>query len=121
MRTPMPEPEAPPQAPPPPSGPPAPDQPLEGDARERRDEAFRVRARELEQENDQLRGNLDVYLRREAEAMVAGRLLSSGDLWLQSELKDVLGEEGRPDPAKVTEAVQALLEVRPHLAPTKPS
>jgi hypothetical protein len=98
---------------------PAPGQPP-GDAKDRRDEAFRTRAKELEQENDRLRGSLETYLKREAEAMTAGRLISPADLWLQAKLEDVVGEEGRPDPAKVAAALQALLEVRPHLAPPKP-
>jgi len=89
-------------------------------ARKARGEARRLRERlhAAEAERDTLAGVVDGYRRRDAEqaAETAG-LASGGDLWAGgTDLADLVDDAGTVDPAKVAEAVAALVAERPHWA-----
>lgn len=83
--------------------------------------AYRRKLRDAEADRDRLAGQLTTYQRRDAEALVGDKLLSASDLWVAGiELKDLLGDDGNVDKAKVDEAVDKLLTDRPHWAPKRP-
>lgn len=82
---------------------------------------YRERLRTTEEERDRLATVVESYRRTDAET-AAGKVLRSGaDLWAGGvQLADLLDEDGRIDPAKVTEAAQRLAADRPHWRQTFP-
>jgi hypothetical protein len=60
--------------------------------------------------------------RAEIERIAAGKLAEPSDLWLDGLTMDaVLNDQGDVDPARVDQAISALLEKRPHWrAPGRP-
>lgn len=52
-----------------------------------------------------------------AYAASTGRLVDPSDLHASDDLN---GEDGLPDPAKITEAVESLIKAKPHLAKIRP-
>ncbi len=79
---------------------------------------YRTQLRETEAERDQLADRVDGLLRREVNRLAADRLAQADDLLAlgPAALADLLDDEtGTVDPAKVTAAVDALLEDRPGL------
>lgn len=79
---------------------------------------YRRRLRETETERDTLRSQVEAFHRADV-ARIAGDKLARGAELLEisrTPLADLLDESGAVDPAKVAEAVAALLAERPHLA-----
>lgn len=75
---------------------------------------YRVRLREAEAERDQLAARLADAQRQNANHQVAQRFADPGDFWSTTELADVLGEDGGIDGEKLSEAMDAALESKPH-------
>ncbi len=72
---------------------------------------FRRQLRDAETERDGLRTQLDTIRRGEVERLAAATVARPGAIWKAGvELADVLDDNGRVDPAKVTEAVRAAAE-----------
>ncbi len=88
-----------------------------GDAKLRREAArYRRSLREAETERDGLRGRVEAMQKAEVERLVAGDLAMPTDLWLTgASLPDLLDDDGDVDPAKVADAVTAVLTERPGL------
>lgn len=84
-------------------------------ARLRREAAEHRRARRAaEAERDELRA---YRLRIELDRHAAPRLADVEDLMTFRDPAELLDPEGRPDPARITAAVDALLAEKPYLAP----
>lgn len=81
-------------------------------------QALRRRLKDAETERERLAGVVAGFQRASVEQLAeAGpRALASGaDLWAAgADLAALLDDEGRPDPAKVTAAVDLALQRRPH-------
>ena len=73
---------------------------------------YRRRLRAAEQERDELRTRLDVYLARDVEQVASGFLDAPALLWAdgQTSAADFLDEKGSVDRAKVKTASEAILE-----------
>jgi hypothetical protein len=91
---------------------------------------YRRQLRAVEGERDNLATRLSALQRREAERVAAEgtgtgngfRVLADPcDLWREVELSAVLDEAGDVAPAKVAEAVRAVLAAHPHWARPMPS
>ena len=86
-----------------------------------REARYRVRAREAEQRVEtqgriitELQDHLAAMYRAEAERQAVGRLADPEDLWVATQLDDLLGEDGRLDPKRVDQVIGELLNRRPH-------
>ena len=79
---------------------------------------WRVRFREAEAELETLKSRVADMQAAEVSRLAtgAGRLHDGQDLLLTATLTDLLDDEGIVDSDKVTEAVAALIEKKPHLA-----
>jgi len=88
-----------------------------GDAKLRREASrYRRQLREAEGERDGLRGRVEAMQRAEVERLVADQIAVPADVWLAGALlPDLLDDDGNVDPAKVTDAVKAVLTDRPGL------
>lgn len=97
------------------------EQPTEGEQttgteaqRARREaQGLRTRLRETEAERDALSGRLTAMQKQRAEQLVADRLFIAADLWLMTELPDLLGDDGEIDTAKVDAVVATIAAERP--------
>lgn len=78
---------------------------------------LRKRAQAAEAERDQLRARVDALTKRQVEQLVGGRLHKASDLWIDTNVADLLDESGDVDPAKVDAAITELRAARPYLGP----
>ena len=85
---------------------------------ERRDQAARERAAELETERDKLAGRVEALQRAEVERLAAQVLAQAEDLFAVGgvKLEDVLDDEGNVDPDAVAAMAAALVDQRPGLS-----
>ncbi len=75
---------------------------------------YRRRLRDTEAERDTLTARVETMQKREVERLVATDLATPADLWLtDTTMADLVDDNGDIDPAKVGEAVTALLAERP--------
>ncbi len=78
---------------------------------------YRRRLRAAEAERDQARTDLEAMQRAEVERAAGERLAQGSDLWDAGvQLEELVSEDGSLDAEKVTAAVAAVLEARPHWA-----
>lgn len=78
---------------------------------------YRTQLREVEAERDALTKRLTAMERAAVEHLAGGLLVDSADVWRDGlTLDELRGEDGSLDPEKVTGAVQALAERKPHWA-----
>lgn len=78
---------------------------------------YRRQLRDVEADRDQLASTVLAFQRAEAEALAGEVLVKGSDLWLiGTELTDLLSEDGRIDPAKVTAAIEGALSDRPYMS-----
>ncbi|WP_133054976.1 hypothetical protein [Mycolicibacter nonchromogenicus] len=83
--------------------------------------AYRRRLRDTEAERDQLASRLADAQRAIVTSTVAQRLQDPADFWSTTELADVLGDDGGVDAEKVSAAIKAVLDSRPHWAKRAPA
>lgn len=102
-----------------PSEPAEPSAPSWPEIKRLREEAGKRRhqVRQLQTENSQLRERVEASDRAEVERLVGDRLVDPADLWTSVELSSLRDDEGQVDREKVSEAVSALVERKPHFAP----
>ncbi len=75
---------------------------------------YRRRLRETEARATALAGRVETMQKREVERLVATDLATPADVWLtDTTMADLLDDDGEIDPAKVGEAVTAILTERP--------
>jgi hypothetical protein len=79
-----------------------------------RDERYRQRLRETEAQRDALLQRVEHMQRNEVQRLTADRLADPADLWRETELADLLDDDGNIDPAKLNTRVDTLLEEHPH-------
>lgn len=79
---------------------------------------WRVRFREAETELEALRSRVADMQAADISRLATGpgKLHDGGDLLLTAQIADLLNDEGAVDPEKVSEAVKALAQRKPHLA-----
>ncbi len=79
---------------------------------------YRRQLRDAEATRDTLAARVQKYQTAEAERVAAGpgRLLDPTDLWRVTELADVVDDDGEVDAEKVSDAVDKLIERKPHYA-----
>ncbi|BBZ60142.1 hypothetical protein [Mycolicibacterium monacense] len=71
----------------------------------RREARYRLQLREVQAERDQLRGTVEALQRAEVERIAGQQLQKPQAIWAADvKLAGLLDEDGRVDPAKVTEA-----------------
>ncbi len=90
------------------------------DKQDRRDERYRQRLRETEAQRDTLLQRVEHMQRNEVQRLTADRLADPQDLWRETELGDLLDDDGHIDTTKVDGRVGALLEEHPHWATPTP-
>lgn len=96
--------------------------PVTETADERRDSRTRAKLREVEAERDALRAALLPHVRAAAEKLAGERLASGPSLWLAGvDPLSLLDDEHNVDPAKVTTAVDRLLDAAPQFGQKAPS
>lgn len=78
---------------------------------------LRKRAQAAEAERDQLRARVDALTKRQVEQLVGSRLHNASDLWIGTNVADLLDESGDVDPSKVDAAITELRAARPYLGP----
>lgn len=78
---------------------------------------YRERLTTAEAEADRLRGMVESMQRAEVDRLAGAQLADAADLWRGDNapaMADLLGDDGRVDPAKVDGAVSAVLVEHPH-------
>jgi len=82
---------------------------------------YRRRLRDTEAERDKLTARVQALQKREVERLVSTDLATPADLWLTgTDLGALLDDDGEVAPAKVTDAVAAVLADRPGWQRTTP-
>lgn len=78
---------------------------------------WRTRFREAEAERDTLRERLATVQRAEVirQATGPGRLIDGEDVFRTIDLDELIDDEGNVDDDKISEAVETLVETKPHL------
>lgn len=89
-------------------------EPAEADSPNREAAAYRRRLRDAEAERDALAERLADAQRQNVTSQVAQRFADPGDFWSTTQLSDVLGEDGGVDGEKLSAAMDAALEAKPH-------
>lgn len=96
------------------------EKPTNEQGRSRRDERYRQRLRETEAQRDNLLQRVEHMQRNEVQRLTADRLADPADLWRDTELADLLDDDGNIDTTKVDGRVRDLLEEHPHWATPSP-
>lgn len=79
---------------------------------------YRTRLRETETERDELAATVDAYRRADAERAAAKHLADPADLWRDGLTPaDLLGEDGKTDPALAAKAAADVAAAHPHWKP----
>jgi hypothetical protein len=74
----------------------------------------RRQLREVEAERDQLRERLDATHRAVVEQQAADLFADPSDLWHATPIEELRGEDGLIDPEKAEQAMNQVLEQKPH-------
>lgn len=83
---------------------------------------YRRQARAAETELEKARATVSAHNRQAAETLAAGKMANGADLWVAGvDLDQLIDDEGKVDPARVADAVDAVLGERPHWAVPKPA
>lgn len=81
--------------------------------------SHRARARDLEQQVDELQGQVDTYREREVDRAIrtaaTDRLADPDDLTVHVDRDSLLTDDGDPNPDAIETAIDQLIEAKPHL------
>lgn len=96
---------------------PEPGTPGDGEGAPDSERKLRKRAQAAEAERDQLRARVDALTKRQVEQLVGTRLHKASDLWIGTNVTDLLDDNGDVDVSKLDAAVTALRAEKPYLGP----
>jgi hypothetical protein len=82
---------------------------------------WRRQLRDTEAERDALRERLDATHRAQIEATAADAFHDPTDLWSATSLDQMRGEDGLIDPEKAEQAMNGVLESKPHWRKPEPA